>query len=71
MLGAFLLESANGRKVKVGTGFTDKQRTEFWNNRDTYKGKIVEVSAQEISKHSLRFPSFVKMREDKDTPDSI
>lgn len=44
---------------------------EIWETQESLKGKIVEVSAQEISKNSLRFPVFVKFRDDKDTPDSI
>jgi len=70
-LGALVLKSANNKVVKVGSGISDKQRDELWKNRESLIGKIVEVSAQEVTKNSLRFPVFVKLRDDKDEPDAI
>lgn len=55
----------------VGGGFTDKQRKEFWNDRAVLLNKMIEVEAQEMSLgkdssiHSLRFPVFIKFRDDK------
>lgn len=57
--------------VNVGSGFTDNQRTDFWENKDSYIGKIAEVKYKEetIDKNtklpSLQFPVFVCIREDK------
>lgn len=57
--------------VKVGSGFTDEQRTEFWNNRENVIGEICEVKYKEISRdkntgfESLQFPVFVRLRTDK------
>lgn len=69
-LGALVLEY-KGNTVKVGSGFTDEQRTELWNNREDIIGSICEVKYKEISSdkntglESLQFPVFVQMRFDK------
>lgn len=69
-LGALVLEY-KGNSVKVGSGFTDEQRTELWNNREDIIGSICEVKYKEISSdkntglESLQFPVFVQMRYDK------
>ena len=70
-LGALKLQSANKREVSVGSGFSEKQREDLWKIREELLGKIVEISAQELTKNSLRFPVFVKFREDKAEPDVI
>lgn len=55
-----------GVAVGVGSGFTDAQRVEFWHNPPA----IIEVKYQEITKAgSLRFPTFVRVRDDKDETD--
>lgn len=72
MLGAFVL-SYNGNEVKVGSGFTDEQRVDFWNNRDDIvsEGCLCEVKYKEVSSdkntglESLQFPVFVQLRNDK------
>lgn len=55
----------------VGSGWSDEQRREIFNNPDRYIGKIIEVQYFEISKdsktklESLRFPVFKGFRDDK------
>ncbi len=57
----------------VGTGFSDKQRNEFFKKRRSLIGKIAQVEYQEIAETSdkkqnhnaLRFPVFVRLRKDK------
>jgi DNA ligase-1 len=57
--------------VSVGSGFSDAQRTEFWQNRDLIVGRIIEVEAEkDLTKAqnredvwSLRFPRFVRLRD--------
>lgn len=69
-LGAFVLEY-KGNEVKVGSGFTDEQRTSFWKNRYNMIGLLCEVKYKEISSdkstglESLQFPVFVRIRDDK------
>ena len=70
MLGALVLDY-KGNTVKVGSGFTDEQRMEFWANRNDIIDSICEVRYKEISSdkntglESLQFPVFVQMRFDK------
>jgi len=64
-LGAFLCE-LNGVRTKVGGGYSDKQRTEFWKNKESMKGMTMEVQCQEVTKDGvLRFPVFLRLRTDK------
>lgn len=69
-LGAFVLDY-KGNEVKVGSGFDDAQRSEFWNKRDELIGKLCEVKYKEISSdkktgfESLQFPIFIGVRDDK------
>jgi DNA ligase-1 len=53
--------------VNVGSGFTDNDRIDFWNDRSSIIGQIVEVRADAITQnqdgtYSLRFPRFLRFR---------
>ena len=67
-LGAFVVDY-NGNKVKVGCGYSDEERVNFWNNRDKYIGRVITVKYKEISKdkktglESLQFPVYCGIRE--------
>ena len=71
-LGAVVCEGEDDGKrivVNVGSGFTDEQRAEFWEARDTLVGQIVEVRADAATRSqdsedtwSLRFPRFLRFR---------
>lgn len=69
-LGALILDY-KGNSVKVGSGFSDEQRSQYWEMRDDMLGMLCEVKYKEISydKHtgmeSLQFPVFVRIRNDK------
>lgn len=67
MLGAFVVEFKDNL-VKVGSGYTLEERQEFWDNKDKYIGRILEVQYFEVTKNeqgkeSLRFPTFKTIRE--------
>lgn len=69
-LGAILVRYKNGNTVKVGSGFSDKLRTEIWNSRDEWLGNICEIQYFEETTNadggeSLRFPVFKDYRPDK------
>lgn len=69
-LGAFIVEVKQGMIVRVGGGYKDHERIEFWNKRKEMIGKIIEFKGQEITDnksgtHSVRFPNFKRLREDK------
>jgi DNA ligase-1 len=67
-LGAIIgagVDDGKSIRVNVGSGFSDKLRTDIWNDRDRIKGDIMEVRADAITKsqeeggsYSLRFPRF-------------
>lgn len=69
-LGAFVCEGEDdGRQIQVhvGSGFTDAQRDEYWQNAKSVRGKIVEVRADAVTQnqdgtYSLRFPRFKTFR---------
>lgn len=70
MLGAMCLESECGKlKVDVGTGFSDNQRRELWENKDKLHGSVVTISANDIVSRegsdtmSLFLPVFMELRE--------
>lgn len=69
-LGAFVCEGIdNGRNicVNVGSGFSDRQRDVYWNDRVSVVGNTVEIRADAVTQnqdgsYSLRFPRFVRFR---------
>ena len=70
-LGAIIAEGIDEDKkfkTNVGSGFTDLQRKEFWEDKDKLIGQIIEIRADSISKSqdgenwSLRFPRFKSFR---------
>jgi DNA ligase-1 len=70
-LGALIVEGEDDGKfirTNVGSGLTDSNRGEFWNDRDSLIGGIIEVRADAITKsqdgefYSLRFPRFLRFR---------
>lgn len=73
-LGAILVRYKNGNIVKVGSGFSDRLRTEIWSNRDEWLGNICEIQYFEETTNadggeSLRFPVFKDYRPDKTEAD--
>ena len=69
-LGSLVVDYKNN-EVNIGSGFTDSQRKELWNNRESIIGSICEIKYKEVSydkktsKPSLQFPVFVQIRDDK------
>lgn len=77
MLGGINCETKCGKvKVDVGSGFTDAQREEYWNDKDSIIGKVVEVKHNGVitskSKDSLSvfLPIFQYIRHDKKLEDA-
>ena len=68
-LGA-LVVNYKDNTVNVGSGFSDVQRKEFWENKDDIIGRVIEVKYKEITKNkdtgleSLQFPVFISLREE-------
>ena len=69
-LGAFVCSGNDDDRdirVNVGSGFSDPDRIEFWDNRANLPRQIVEVRADAITQnqdgtYSLRFPRFLRFR---------
>jgi DNA ligase-1 len=69
-LGALVCEGIDDGKticVNVGSGFTDGNRSSYWEERDTIVGQVVEVRADAVTQnqdgsYSLRFPRFLRFR---------
>lgn len=77
-LGGIIIEGKdeNGNFIQsdCGSGFSDEMRDEVWNNKEKYLGVTAMLEAQELSvssnteateTYSLRFPVFVRFRDDK------
>lgn len=71
VLGALVVEGTDDGKffqLNVGSGFTDENREQIWNNKEAVIGQLVEVRAdavtisQEHHAYSLRFPRFKTFR---------
>ncbi len=57
----------NGVEVQVGSGFSDELRETIWNDPGSFMGRIIEVRYQEVTPDgSLRFPTFVCFRNDRE-----
>jgi DNA ligase-1 len=71
-LGALICEGEDDGKhirVNVGSGFTDEQRREFWEEQDIMIDQVVEIRADAATLnqdsdniYSLRFPRFLRFR---------
>ena len=69
-LGAVVCHGTDDGKdivVNVGSGFTDSDRTSYWDSRGDLLGQMIEVRADAItqnqdSTYSLRFPRFLRFR---------
>ena len=70
-LGAVIVEGEDdgyNYRLNCGSGFTDSQRDEFWTQRASLVGQLIEIRAdartksQDSETYSLRFPRFKTFR---------
>lgn len=71
-LGKVELETSDGIYVgNSGSGFTDEDRDEIWNNKEDWLGRTIEIEARGIgTEDKLRMPIFVRDRSDDGETDS-
>jgi DNA ligase-1 len=70
-LGAIVCEGEDNDRhirVNVGSGLSDDDRDNYWLNRNTLVGHLVEVEADAVTQnqdgsYSLRFPRFLRFRD--------
>lgn len=63
-LGSFIVKDKDGITFKVGTGFNDYQRIEYWGKRHTFIGKMVKFKYFPIGiKEAPRHPVFLGFRD--------
>lgn len=72
-LGALVCEGVDDGKhinVNVGSGFSDEDREDYWNNQSLVIGRTAEILCDAVTQnqdgsYSLRFPRFMRFRDDK------
>ena len=65
-LGSLVLKYGDS-SFKVGTGFSDEQRQEIWNNKESYLGKLASIRYMSVGIKDLpRVPSFIGWRHEDD-----
>jgi len=66
MLGGFIVEDENGQAVRIGGGYKDSQRTEFFINPKQSIGQWIEFKYTErTADGSYRHPRFKRFRDSK------
>ena len=65
-LGSLVLKYGDSH-FKCGTGFTDDQRQEIWDNKESYLGKLASIRYMSVGQAILpRVPSFIGWRDEDD-----
>lgn len=73
LFGGFNVLLPNGVTTRVGGGFKEVQRQEFFDNGpNSYKGRIVEVAGQLLTDDGkIRFPRFKRFRDVRDVDPAV
>jgi DNA ligase-1 len=79
LFGGFNAMASNGIVTRVGSGFTDKLKSEIQLNPESYLGKIIECECQPDPSTSdglttdgkLRFPIFCRFRDERDVDQKL
>jgi len=79
LFGGFNAIASNGVITRVGSGFTDKLKSEIQLNPESYLGKIIECECQPdpntpdglTAEGKLRFPIFSRFRDERDVDKKV
>ena len=64
LLGALVLTDPEGNIFNVGTGFTEKQRQDMWQNRESLLGKYCTITYQNLTQSGVpRFAVYCKLED--------
>ena len=65
-LGSLVLKHGDS-EFRCGTGFSDEQRQEIWNNKESYLGKLASIRYMSVGLvEKPRVPSFIGWRDEDD-----
>lgn len=65
-LGSLVLKYGDS-EFRCGTGFSDEQRQEIWDNKESYLGKLASIRYMSVGMDKLpRVPSFIGWRDEDD-----
>ena len=73
VLGSLVVDY-KGNRLEIGSGFSDAERKEFWQNREDMIGKVMQIKYKDVSKNSktglesLQFATYECIRTDKTEP---
>ena len=80
MLGAFLCEINHPEfgniKCKVGGGYSEDERKQFWKNKDEMIGRVISIQYFEVTENSdthqksVRFPEFLELKPEGTVPNN-
>jgi hypothetical protein len=76
-IGSLIFENDEGTIKGKCSGFSDAELDEFTENFEKYKGKVLEVQFNDLSKadnndfYALSHPRFIEWRNDKDETDTL
>lgn len=71
-IGSFIVEDADAsHKVHIGTGLNDIVRKDAYMHPKKYIGKIIKVTAKEITSKSMIGPRFIELHPDKKQADNL
>lgn len=80
MLGAFICEVNHPEfgniKTKVGGGYSEDERKEFWANKDSMIGRVISIQYFEVTENSdtkqksVRFPEFLELKPEGTKPNN-
>ncbi len=67
MMGTLQCRMVNGKEFEIGTGFTDKDREDFWDNKEEAVGQYAHCRYQGLTDGGVpRIPSFKGIRNEND-----